>query len=632
MALGWAGLWTLAALGAGRPVVRRLFPAGDRDREGMVLSAIAGAGVLTACAAGLSVAGLFRPLPLLVLVLLWALTGGLDIARGSRERPRIETPVLPLVGIGGVALLVAATVSPFYDQWHQHLGFPWIWLQDGSIHPLQRNWYSFMPVNSSLLFAYGLKTFGPWSAQVVHWWTGVVTALTVTTLARRIGTRSAASWALWIAVVTPTALHLATTAGNDLVVTMFAAGAWLSLLHTADDREKSLRWWLFAGACVGLAAGTKYTAIGTVAIPVALGAIVLHRPWKGADRFSRLLRGSSAATAAACAVFAPWAVRNFLDTGNPFFPFLNRVFRGSLTVSLDRAQEFDSWISGFDMSVGHLISGLNLGIFQTPIDGFPSIGLAYLPLAVLAISVVFTKRSRGTGVPPLAAGALAGIAFWLANLHVDRYLLAALVPATPVLAVALADTLEACSKRLRTALVVLLGVVFAWNLAVSASQMGLQRLGCTLGVEHVESILARWVSSFPAFEPVAALPTEAKVLLVAEARAVGFERPVVLEHPFGEPRLEELARTSRSCREMAEALAAEGITHVLANRWEADRIARMRSRTSYFAPADPLTARRLDEFTKRCLEPMWDERGVFLYRLVFECNVPPPGAGGLDRW
>lgn len=633
MAVGWAGLWTLGTLGAGLPVVRWLVPASARNhQQGMVLSAIAGAGVLTACAGGLSAVGLFRPGPLMILLWLWALVGALRLARVSGEAPSIQSRVLPLVGMAGVALLIAATVSPFYDQWHQHLGFAWIWLQDGSIHPLQRNWYSFMPVNSSLLYAYGLKILGPWSAQVIHWWAGVVTVLTVASLTRKLGSDSAVLWTLWIVVATPTALHLATTAGNDLVVTMFCAGAWLGLIHTVGETENRLRWWLFAGGCVGLAMGTKYTAMGTVAIPLAVGAIVLHRPWKGADQFTGLLRGSSAATAAALAIFAPWAVRNFADSGNPLFPFLNNMFRATLKVSLDSAQEFDAWISGFDLSARHLVSGLDLGTFQAPLDGFPSIGLAYLPLAALAIVVFFVNRYRQKEVNALAAGALAGIAFWLASLHVDRYLLAALVPAIPVLAIALSGTLEKASKVVRFALVALMALVFCWNLAASASRMGLDRLGCTLGVEEVEPILARWVSSSAAFEPVAALPPDAKVLLVAEARALGFERPVELEHPFGEPRLEELARTSASPREMAETLASEGITHILANRWEADRIARMRSRRTYFTPADPLTAARLDQFARECLQPMWDDRGVFLYRLVPECNVPPPGAGGLARW
>ena len=631
LAVGWAVVWTLAALGAGRPVVRWLASGTEHDWEEHVLAAIAGTGVLTACIGGLSVLGLFLPWPLMILVLLWAIVGLVSLARGSVARPRVEAQALPLLGIAAIALLVAATVSPFYDQWHQHLGFPWVWLQDGSIHPLSRNWYSYMPVNSSLLFACGLKTLGPWSAQVVHWWTGVVTALAVAALARRAaGSGSAAIWAAWIIATTPTVLHLATIAGSDLFVGMFAAGAWLGLLRTSDGGGHTNRWWAFAGVCVGLAVGTKYTAIGTVAIPAVAGAVVLHRPWRGACSFAPLLRGSATATAAGFAVFAPWAIRNLVATGNPLFPFLNRPFQGMLRVPYESVEQFAAWLSGFDLSLGHLIAGLDLGTFQAPLDGFPSIGLTYL--ALVAVAVFSWRRLPGRVVPALVAGALAGVAFWLASLHVDRYLLPALVPATAVLAASVAATLEATSRRVRIGLVALMGLVFTWNLAASVSQLGLERLGCTLGVVRLEPILAHWVSSSPAFEPVAALPLDSKVLLVAEARALGFERPVELEHPFGEPRLEELARVSDDPRDMAERLAAEGITHVLANRWEADRTARMQGRARYFEPDDLVIARRLDQFCRECLEPLWSDRGVFLYKLIPECSAPPPGAGDLARW
>jgi len=630
LTVGWAAVWALAALGAGRPVVRWLTAGAERNWENDVLASIAGAGVLTACAAGLSALGLFLPWPLMILVLLWAIAGGVSLGRTPMERSRVEAQILPLVGIAGVALLVAATISPFYDQWHQHLGFPWVWLQEGSIHPLPRNWYSYMPVNSSLLFAFGLKTLGPWSAQVVHWWSGVVTVLAVAALARRAGSGTAATWAVWIVVTTPTVLHLATTAGSDLVVAMFAAGAWISLLRTADDGGRPSRWWVFAGVCVGLAVGTKYTAIGTVAIPAAVGSVVLHRPWHGVRSFARLLRGSAAATAAAVAAFAPWAIRNLVATGNPLFPFLNRPFREILRLPFESAEQFAAWLSGFDLSFQHLIAGLDLGTFQPQLDGFPSIGLAYLPL--IAVAAIIWRRLPGRAVPALAAGALAGVAFWLASLHVDRYLLGALVPATAVLAASLAATLEATSRRVRFGLVALMGLVFTWNLAASASQVGMERLGCTLGVVRLEPILAHWVSSSPAFEPVAALPPDAKLLLVAEARALGFERSLELEHPFGEPRLEELARVSDDPHDMAERLTADGFTHVLANRWEADRTARMQERRRYFEPADPVTFRRLDRFSRECLTPIWSDRGVFLYQLIPDCTAPPPGAGDLARW
>jgi len=310
----WIAVWTLAALGAGRPVVQYLAAGVDSGWEELVISAIAGTGVLTASAWVLSLVGWFRPWPLMAVLLLWAIAGIVDLIRRPIAVPKADPRLLPLAALGVVALLVAATLSPFYDQWHQHLGFPWVWLQDGSVHTLSRDWYSYMPVNSSLLFAYGLKTLGPWSAQVVHWWCGLVTVMAIWSLAQRVGPPGAGVWAAWIFLTTPTVLHLSTTAGTDLVVTIFAGGAWLALLRTVDQGGRQNRWWVFAGVCVGLAVGTKYIALGTVALPVAVGAVALHRPWRGGD----VLRSSSGD-------ICPVGGTQFFGDREPPFPLRQRT-------------------------------------------------------------------------------------------------------------------------------------------------------------------------------------------------------------------------------------------------------------------------------------------------------------------
>jgi hypothetical protein len=628
--LVWAAIWSLAAFGAGRPVMRWLLDGREPDWVDNVTASVAGGAVLVACAFLLSLLGWFRPWPLMGVVLLQAAVGVISLVRRPIDRPNVGIRFMPLAGLAAVALMVAATVSMFYDQWHQHLGFPWVWLQVGSIHALPRNWYSYMPVNSSLLFAYGLGTLGSWSAQVVHWWSGVVTLLAVAGLAHRVGPRSSSTWAVWILATSPTVLHLATTAGSDLVISMFAAGAWLAILHSYRHHQRALYWWGFAGVNVGLAVGTKYTAIGTVAIPAVVGALVLHRPWRDGRASRSLAIGAGVATAAALGVFAPWAIRNMIATGNPLFPFVNGPFRSVLRVSWETVEQFSAWMSGFDLSTRHLIEGLELGTFRHSMDGFPSIGIAFLGLAALV--VVTWRRLPRPAVPALAAAVLVGCAFWIVSMHANRYLVPVLVPGVVVLGAAVATTVSSTSGSVRVALVSLMGLAFTWNLCATVSGLGVERLGCTLGVFRLEPILAREVSSSPAFEPVASLAQDAKILLVAESRALGFERPVELDHPFGEPRLEELARLSSEPREMAQHLAGEGFSHVFANSWEAPRIAGMNKRQRYFEPSDPATAERLDRFCRECLDPVWSDRGVGLYRIDTGCTATPPGAGDLASW
>jgi hypothetical protein len=591
---------------------------------------IAGAGALVACAAVLSVFGWFRPIPLMGVLVGWAVLGSFGLKRSFAHMPRLGVASVPLLGLAGVSLLVAATISPFYDQWHQHLGFPWIWLADGSVDPIPRNWYSYMPVNASLLYGYGLRVLGPWSAQAVHWWCGAVTVFAVARLAGGVEKRSAAIFGAVVLATTPTFLRLTTVAGSDLVVSVFASGAWLGLVQTVGGGKRTARWWAFSGVCVGLAVGAKYTAIGTVAIPIAAAAVALHRPWQSDRSWTQLFSGGFLALFASLAAFMPWAVRNLVAVGNPLFPFANGPFKAILKVPFETAERYSAWLSGFDYSIGHIIEGLDFGTFAGQMDGFPTVGLLYLGLFLLV--PVCWRRLDPALRAPFLVGAIAGYGFWIVNLHVHRYVVPVLVPAAVLIGSALGVTFDGASRKIRLGLTLLLAVAISWNLSTTVSREGLDRLGATLGVVEDEEILDRWVSSQIAFDAVRSLPENSRIHLVAEARALGFERPVDIEHPFGEPLIQELARESRDPGEMAAALAASGVTHVLTNRWEARRIADMQGRDRFFEYTYPATAANLEGFSQRCLEEIWSERGVSIYRLDATCSVVGAGAGDLATW
>jgi hypothetical protein len=627
---GWVGVWTLAALGAGRPIARWVGAGDELAQDDPLIAVISGAGVLVVCAAVLSVFGWFRPIPLITVLVGWAVLGSFGLKRSSGYMPRLGVASVPLLGLAGVSLLVAATVSPFYDQWHQHLGFPWIWLADGSVHPIPRNWYSYMPVNASLLYGYGLKVLGPWSAQAVHWWCGVVTVLAIARLAGRAEKRSAAIYGVIVLATTPTFLRLTTVAGSDLVVSVFAAGSWLGLVQTAGDGKRAARWWVFSGVCVGLAMGAKYTAIGTVAIPIAAAAVALHRPWRANRSWTQLVSGGSVALVASLAAFAPWAVRNLVAVGNPLFPFANGPFKAILKVPFETAEQYSAWLSGFDSSVRHIVDGLDFGTFAGQMDGFPTIGLLYLGL-VLLVPVCWRRLDPDLRAP-LLFGVIAGFAFWIVNLHVHRYVVPVLMPAAVLIGAALAATVDGASRRTRVGLISLLVVAISWNLSTTVSREGLDRLGSTLGVVDEEETLHRWVSSYIAMDAVRSLPEGSRIHLVAEARALGFERPVDIEHPFGAPLILELARQSQGPGGIAAALSAGGVTHVLTNRWEALRIAEMQGRERYFEYSDPATAVKVEAFSHRCLEEIWSERGVSIYRLEPTCSNDGVGAGDLAAW
>lgn len=625
----WVVVWTLAALGPGRFVVGRFRGGGDESTEDLLLAGVAGSAVLAALAAALSVPGWFRPVPLLVVLGAAAVWGGIGLVRRPVRLPSPGSCAVGPAALWLVALVVAATVTTFYDQWHQHLGFPWLWLQDGSISVNPDNFYSYMPVNSSLMYAYGLGSLGAWTAQVTHWWCGVVTVLICACLGRRMVGDGGGWWAALLVATTPNVLELSCSGGSDLVVTMFSAAAWLALVRTADSPDRSVSWWLLAGAMAGLAAGTKYTALGTVALPLAAGALVLHRPWRRGS-FGPMARGAATAVAGAAVTFGPWVLRNLLATGAPLYPFLTGPFRGMLTTDARSIAPFAGELSGFNFGWSHILDGIGLGSISSPIGGFAPAGLLWLAFG--AVTVVVLPRMKRPLATALTAGGLVGVAQWLVGLQVVRYLLPALVPLAAVLGGGVALAMRASTTPVRRAVAVLILAAVAWNLTTVLKPVAFERLGCSLGVNPVEPLLARWVSSSLAFDAVRALPQDARLLLVAESRALGFERPVVLEnpYPFGDTRLEALARSCADPESMAAELAGEGITHVLTNRWEARRMASMIRRDRYFGAADPDVVARLDAFARHCLEPEWLGHGVAIYRLDPSCGSS--GAGDLASW
>jgi hypothetical protein len=448
-------------------------------------------------------------------------------------------------------------------------------------------------------------------------------------MGRRVVADGGGWWAALLIATTPNVVHLAASGGSDLVVTFFAGGAWLALLRTADEPDRMLRWWLLAGAFAGLAAGTKYTAIGTVVFPLAAAAVVLHRPWRRGS-LKVLAGGAGVATLGGTLTFGPWLLRNLVATGAPLYPFLTGPFRGMMGADSTSIFEFSDELSGFDFGWSHIFDGIGLGSLTSPIGGFAPAGLLWLACA--AVALVAAPRMRRPAAPALIAGAVVGIALWLIGLQVVRYLLPALLPLAAVLGGAVSLAMRGATPLVRRAVGTLIVAAVIWNLTTMLNPVGFQRLGCSLGVNPVEPLLERWVSSSLAFDAVKKLPENARLLLVAESRALGFERSVVIEnpYPFGDTRLEALARAHDSPTAMAAELAGDDITHVFANRWEARRMAGMIRRDRYFNCGDEEVLDRLDEFSRHCLEPEWMGHGVSIYRLDPSCSST--GAGDLATW
>jgi hypothetical protein len=120
------------------------------------------------------------------------------------------------------------------------------------------------------------------------------------TLPEHAGYGAAASY-----FCTPVVGFAGSAAFNDAALVYFTLAA---IAFALEDRP------LHAGLLAGFCYGIKMT--GLLAVPVVIGIFLLRKQWR---------RGTYVALASALAC-VPWVLRNWMETGNPFAPFLNAWF------------------------------------------------------------------------------------------------------------------------------------------------------------------------------------------------------------------------------------------------------------------------------------------------------------------
>lgn len=611
----WLCVTFLAAYGAGTVFAGVLKGPGETQLERIVLTAAIGAGLLALAAAIVSSVGLLRPVVLGTIFGVATIVGVLRTLKTLRI-PTLEPALTPpwlIIGLVTTATLLALpALSSFYDQWNYHLAFPFQWLRHGEMAVFPRHEYSFLPANMGLLYLYGLAVLGSWSCQAIHWGMGALSVLAIAGLAREAGAKEGAVWAASFFVATPAVIQLVTHAGADLGVVAWSSAAWLMLI-SASRRGKlsNPSWWFVCGALVGLAAGCKILALATVAAPMAVTAIFLLAAENLPLR--RKIQVLASWSLGLVLVFGPWAARNTILAGNPFHPFLGSHFG---TAERQIMTKPSILLSGFDLSTTAELaqSAATLRTFR-PEGHAGDIGPIYLAMLPLVVVLVLSQRVRAQRV--LCFGYFITIAAWAVLPQLGRYLLPALV-----LGAALSGTAwESLTRRWAPAASRLLGLllcgVLIWVAIGGVDRLDVLRAASTLGVYDNAETLKRNVSHWPALKYIEQdVPEDAKLLFVGESRAFLVNRELIVDGPFEDPYILELAEAASSPFDLVAELQGLGVTHLLLNQHEAERIARMNGKTTFMDGVSALAASNLNGLLQSHAEVAFAEGPVRVLRLL----------------
>jgi hypothetical protein len=286
------------------------------------------------------------------------------------------------------------------------------------------SFYDRLPNAIEMLFVPAWRVGASPAAKLVHFSFLLATLPVIVHLARRLGFEERTGhFAAALYFCTPIVGISGTSAFNDAALVYFT----LAAIVLAQDDEP-----VFAGLAAGFCYAIKMT--GLLAVPAALAFFLARRQWK---------RGA-VMCAAAGAALAPWVLRNWIETGNPFAPFFNRWFPNRYFL-VSSEQRLSTQIRSYGVSFWQRFPELLVGYRLHGILG-PMFVLA--PLALLAIR-------RRPGLVSLALAAFFAIPWWM-NAG-TRFLM----PTLPFVCLAL------CSLPFALVIVVLHAIT-SWPAAVSA--------------------------------------------------------------------------------------------------------------------------------------------------------------------
>jgi len=224
----------------------------------------------------------------------------------------------------GIELVLNLTPPISRDALIHHLAIPNLWLKHAGFYEIPWADYAYYPMNIDLLFLVCLYFKNDIAPKFIHMAFGTGIGLLVYIYLKK---RMGHNWGLLGAVIfitTPIVVWLSTSAYIDLGMTFFTTASIMTFIKWRDSEYKKLNWFLISSFCMGMALGSKYNALIAWFI---LNLILMYSYVRDTHRQMAALQYGILFFVVAVLVASPWYLKNYLQTGNPFYPLFNSFLK-----------------------------------------------------------------------------------------------------------------------------------------------------------------------------------------------------------------------------------------------------------------------------------------------------------------
>lgn len=497
------------------------------------------------------------------------------------------------------------------DELTHHLAIPKLYARAGRILEVPIAYYAYYPMLLDMLYTPWLVWGWDFVPKLIHALFGYLTGLLLYAyLARRMnGIYGLLGFFFFIA--TPVVLRLSHWGYVDLGIVFYTTAALLCLLSWREERERRIGLAL-AALSIGFAMATKPNGYLVAAL---LGALFLFLTAGAAARGGRKIFTDMFCFGWLTALpLLPWLGKNWLQTGNPFYPLMGRYFRSTVPSASGGAESFvelgifakRAWLYG---ESGWQIAALPLRLFVFGQDDNPQYFDGSLsPLLILLLPWAFKGKWRNEKKLLLGFAALL-LAFSL--LLVDlraRYVLMIVPPLVILLAYAVFNIYLSIKQPVYLYAVLIAFAVwqgaYLWTYFRDVAPWGY-----VMGQESRVKYLTRSLAEYPVFHFVNRdLPADAKLYLIFVGRRVYYCERGYFHDPGELPGfLLNTLQGAQKPDDVVQALQRLGTTHLMAN---VDLLGRYLRHN-----LTPTQGSLWNDFVARHLHLDFQDRGYALYRI-----------------
>lgn len=486
-----------------------------------------------------------------------------------------------------------------------HLAVPKLFLKHHGIYFIPGNIFSNYPLNSEMLYTVGLALRGDVLTKGIHFVTALCILLGMWQFARQhVSEITFVSFALLVFYTIPSVFVASHMAYSDLTVSLYAFLAVYAFVNWFRRRED--RWLILCGVLSGLAISSKYTAL-LLPFLGCLGILWACRHHRVSNR--HVLRLLLAYITCAVVVGSPFYVKNWIMTGNPFYPFLYAIFDGR-GWDPEQARLYDLFHRSLGRGRGlwdYLLLPWNVSVnakMHSPqFDGILG------PVFILIMPFAIGMRKIAIGVKIAMVYCLFTFMFWASSVHQIRYLM----PVFPFLAIMTAYILSYYHRRravFGVLLVLITGSLGFSGYHIARDYLKIRPMGVISGFEDRDAFLNRMIPSYVMFQYInRELPEDSKIFLIY-MKNLGYlcDRPYYSDSMFESYTIQKILAQSSTPEEVYFSLKEGGFTHILYDiNYVSGEMSTFseQEKTLFFA------------FQKKCLELMNAEKERYhLYRLL----------------